>query len=1036
MPIVFSILFFIAFAVYLFFGIYTVYKNPKGLLNHVFMVLCAALCFWSLGFSMANLAPDLETCLLWRRVSAIGWGSIYSFMLHYILILTKGKRSGRQLIFCCLLYLPAIITVYVFSLSGEMASRHYNLIHTDYGWINTGVQGLWTNFFTIYYISYSVALLIVLWNWRTKSPDMAVRRQAVLIMLSVAIALVLGTITDVVLRSFLDTPLPQMAPIFTLIPIGAIYYSMKKYNLMLEEFAEEDGLILDYKSREKFHVYIAVAYLGGGLLSISSRFFEGMVPGKGSMDDYMFAGIVLITFGLLMLAIQPLRKENTKTWVMIGLMAASVPLLTLRFMDATGITVWVFPIILMIAAMTFNTRNALLLLGGVSIVTQLILWRNLPPEGIIQLDEFDFIIRIGILLIAVWLGTFLNRSYIDRLKENNYQMDFQKLVSEVSFNFLDISEMDMEEKMQMMLRDIGTFFAVDEALICLFDHEEEAVSRIYQWNNLEMLPEKEKTIDVSSESLAWWKKKLQEDRLIYIKDMEEPDNESYAEDGHGMRKEIKSFLALGIEENESPIGFIRMGSISNRSWSDHSIEHLRILSNILSHGLNKIKSEKEIKHMAYYDSLTGLPNRTLFADRLSQAIHLAQRNEKYISIIFMDLDNFKMVNDTMGHNAGDKMLNAISASLVKKLKKKDTVARFGGDEFLILVNDLKDDEDITIVIDKLFKVFEEPFNIEGQEFFISASAGIATYPFDGHDAGSLIKNADIAMYMAKAKGKNQYVLCTTEMQEEIRSNIKLSNGLYRVEERSELILHYQPQIKLQTGEITGVEALLRWNHPQMGMLYPNVFIPLAEMNGTINGIGEWVLKTAMDQKKKWSRIGFPELRIAVNLSIVQLNNPCFADNLERLLREADFNPQYLELEVTESIATKEAFHVVDTLCRLKNIGVTISIDDFGTEYSSLNRLKMLPIDRIKIDMQFIQGIEKSEKDRAITKVVINLAKSLGMEVLAEGVETEPQLDFLNQRMCDEVQGFYYYKPMPAEEFEELLRERSCHNHAQFARTST
>ena len=318
------------------------------------------------------------------------------------------------------------------------------------------------------------------------------------------------------------------------------------------------------------------------------------------------------------------------------------------------------------------------------------------------------------------------------------------------------------------------------------------------------------------------------------------------------------------------------------------------------------------------------------------------------------------------------------------------------------------------------EMFEYPFNVDGQELYMTGSAGVAVYPFDGADAETLTKNADIAMYMAKSRGKNQYALCTTDMKEEVKQNIKLSNYLYRVQERGELIIYYQPQIKLNTGKIIGLEALLRWNHPEMGMILPNTFIHLAEMNGTINSIGEWVLKTAIRQNKLWQDNGYPHLRMAVNLSVIQFNNPRFVNSVEHILQETGMKPEYLELEITESIATKEAGNIVDILNQLKQLGVSISIDDFGTEYSSLNRLKELPIDRIKIDMQFVQGIEGNEKDQAITKVIINLAKGLGLEVVAEGVETAPQLEFLNQRMCDEVQGYYYYKPMPAEEIEKLF----------------
>ncbi|MEG3069639.1 MAG: EAL domain-containing protein [Candidatus Syntrophopropionicum ammoniitolerans] len=519
---------------------------------------------------------------------------------------------------------------------------------------------------------------------------------------------------------------------------------------------------------------------------------------------------------------------------------------------------------------------------------------------------------------------------------------------------------------------------------------------------------------------------LKNKKLVYIEDVSKLPVEAGAEKFQLTRQNVKSVVVIPIEEQEELLGFVGLDSVvSVKVWSNYHIELLKILANLLADGLIKIKAEKEIEFMAYYDCLTGLPNRTLFGNRLNKAIHSAKENKKFIYVMFMDLDNFKEVNDTMGHSGGDSIIKEVARGLSECLQKTDIVARFGGDEFMIMIDNIVDAEHIDRITADIMGQFKKPFILKGQEFYITSSAGIAVYPLDGEDTETLIKNADMAMYRAKSRGRNQYVLCTADMKEDVRKNVILSNSLYRALEHNELAVHYQPQVRLHTGRIIGLEALLRWRHPEMGMSAPNVFIPLAEKNGLIHSIGEWVLKTAVNQNKKWQDMGLPHVRMAVNLSISQFNNPLIANSIENILTEAGLSPGHLELEITEDIASKEAKHTVNVLNRLKKLGVSISIDDFGKEYSSLNRLKMLPIDRIKIDMQFIHGIEGSEKDQAITKVIITLAKSLGLEVLAEGVETAPQLEFLSQRLCDDVQGYYYYKPMPAEEIEKLLKSTAC-----------
>ncbi|SDL01371.1 bifunctional diguanylate cyclase/phosphodiesterase [Natronincola ferrireducens] len=449
-----------------------------------------------------------------------------------------------------------------------------------------------------------------------------------------------------------------------------------------------------------------------------------------------------------------------------------------------------------------------------------------------------------------------------------------------------------------------------------------------------------------------------------------------------------------------------------------------ILSRLLSISKEIEEGEKiqeEMRYLAYHDYLTGLPNRLLLTDRLKQAIHISKRTERIIGVIFLDLDAFKIVNDSIGHDQGDELLKEVAQRLTDTLRKADTVCRMGGDEFLIIIQNLTNVNDLERIVKKIMHIFSYPFKLKEQNFYVTASAGVAIFPEDGEDVEMLIKNADIAMYKAKEKGKNQYVFCSPVMKNQVAETMKLTNCLYRAHERNELILHYQPQISHNTGKIIGVEALIRWNHPELGLVSPGKFIPIAEQTGLINPIGEWVLRTACHQNKAWQDAGFPHIRMGVNLSVYQFQDSNIVTQVESVLKETGLSPKYLELEITESIVMKETSYIVEVLNDLKKLGVIISLDDFGTEYSSLNYLKQLPIDRIKIAIQFIHGIAVSNKDEAITKAIIILAKNLGMNVIAEGVETKQQLTFLSQRMCDEVQGFYYHKPMPASEVEALLR---------------
>lgn len=432
------------------------------------------------------------------------------------------------------------------------------------------------------------------------------------------------------------------------------------------------------------------------------------------------------------------------------------------------------------------------------------------------------------------------------------------------------------------------------------------------------------------------------------------------------------------------------------------------------------KTQEQIKYIAYHDTLTGLPNRNLLNELLVHSITLAERNNKCMAVLFLDIDGFKMINDSKGHGMGDQILQEVAERLLKTLRKSDVIARHGGDEFIVIIEELDNCSGVELIANKIINCFQEPFHLENQDYFLTTSVGVAVYPADGQTPDMLIKNADIAMYKAKENGKNQYLFCTPVMKDVANETMELSTNLYRAIEKNELELYYQPQLSCHNNQIMGVEALIRWRHPVMGLISPAKFIPIAEKTGLILPIGEWVLRTACQQNKKWQEQGLSKIRMGVNLSLRQFHNNDLLNLVESVLKETKLAPQYLELEITETIAMKEKSYIINTLNAFRQIGVSIAIDDFGTEYSSLSYLKHLPVDRLKVAMQFIRGIGIDHKDEALAKGIIVLAKSIGMNVIAEGVETKEQLEFLKNHNCDEIQGYYFFKPLIEAEMTKLL----------------
>lgn len=427
-------------------------------------------------------------------------------------------------------------------------------------------------------------------------------------------------------------------------------------------------------------------------------------------------------------------------------------------------------------------------------------------------------------------------------------------------------------------------------------------------------------------------------------------------------------------------------------------------------------AEEQIEYQAYHDALTGLPNRLLFRDRLTVALAHARRLHRQLGVMFLDLDRFKNVNDTLGHSAGDELLKQIAVRLRGALREEDTIARMGGDEFTVLVADVGSSDDVAKIAQKLLEVVAQPVSIEGNELFITTSIGIAVHPSDGDTAELLLKNADNAMYRAKDAGRNSYQLCTRAMNSRAIERLSLENALRRAIERGEFSLYYQPQLSLMTRAIAGMEALIRWNRPGHGVVSPATFVPIAEETRLIVPIGEWVLHEACRQAKRWQASRFPDLRIAVNLSPKQFQHSDLRRMITAALDATGLDPRSLELEITETTAMLNTDRTVTTLRELREMGVRIAIDDFGTGHSSLNYLRSFPIDRVKIDQAFVQEVERSRSDRAIVAAIIEMAHGLEVDVTAEGVETQPQLEFLEREGCHEVQGYLFGRPVPASAF--------------------
>src|SRR5262245_36783959 len=478
---------------------------------------------------------------------------------------------------------------------------------------------------------------------------------------------------------------------------------------------------------------------------------------------------------------------------------------------------------------------------------------------------------------------------------------------------------------------------------------------------------------------------------------------------------VPIIVLAGNDDQTVPLSAVKTGA------EDYLVKRKldrELLLRSMQYSIERKRYQEQLEYQANYDALTGLPNRNLLHDRLRQSVY-AQRFVRSIGVVFLDIDHFKFVNDSLGHNTGDKLLQRGAERLLASVRGGETVARLGGAEFILILNDQTGQEVIYRAMQRIIGKVAEPIEIDGQELLVTASAGISLFPQDGPDPETLLKNADAAMYRAKEKGRNNFQFYTAEMNRQVNERLKMETSLRRALERNEFELYYQPRIHVANGALVGCEALLRWQHPELGLTLPERFIALAEETGLIVPIGEWVLKSACAQARAWQKRRAAPIAVSVNLSMRQFKQEALATAIDDALRSSGLDPRLLEMELTESLVMQDTEAAIRVLERLREIGVELSVDDFGTGHSSLSYLTRLPISALKIDQSFVQEVKGTGRrdEGIVAQAIISLAHNLELKVVGEGVETQPQFEFLKTHSCDEVQGYHFGRPMPVSEFE-------------------
>jgi diguanylate cyclase (GGDEF)-like protein len=602
---------------------------------------------------------------------------------------------------------------------------------------------------------------------------------------------------------------------------------------------------------------------------------------------------------------------------------------------------------------------------------------------------------------------------------------FRALAGAANIDRAILSTLDTKQIVEAVLTGMKEIISCDWVMVTLLESKTLNATRTYIRSSDSVTGELETAVRILPEEAT--RLRLSSVNIVNATDPHLP---SYL--APLVQRGMRSFLILPVFLKETLTAIITLGHSTRQNYNPDDLLHISQLVDQVAVALSNARMVEQIHVLAYYDGLTGLPNRVMFKEQLNRLLEFAKRRNQLVAVLFFDLDNFKQINDTLGHDLGDKLLQEVTKRFIQWIRPSDypsranvedtIVSRLGGDEFTLYLADISQVQDAAKVAQRILDLLSKPFLLDNHEVFITASVGITVFPSDGADGDTLLKNADTAMYHAKDQGRNNYQFFTQSMNEAVTKRLNLENDLRKALERQELVLYYQPQLNLRTGKILGMEALIRWLHPDKGLILPADFIPLSEETGLIVPVGQWVLHTACAQNKALQAAGFPPMSVSANLSGRQILDPQLPEMVARILKDTGLDPKYLEVELTESILMKNRKTVLNTLHELREMGIQISLDDFGTGYSSLSYLNRFPVNTLKIDKSFVDNTPTNTDNVALIRAIIAMSHSLKLKVLAEGVEAERQLVFLREEGCDEAQGNLFSPAVPFEALEKLLRQ--------------
>jgi diguanylate cyclase (GGDEF)-like protein len=1026
--LILSIVYYICGCFYMIFGAYALSSNTKSNANRLFLLTTSSLAIWSFTYSVANSAPTAESSAFWRCMSVFGWSFFHVLLLHFALILTKHKFQLNKPINIVILYLPALINVLLFAPFGYLAEKQYKMAPSDFGWRNLLPANIGQYWINIYYIVYTVITFILLVRWWKKlEPHTPLKRQVTYFLISILLPFIAGSMTDILPGVLGLTQIPRLTLIFMMLPTIFLYRILKKHGILIEKarivYIPSDSVILPEESRLRLFETASVIFMIGAVGS----FFTAYLIAGGNLKKELSLAFVVFVFGVFLRYMPYLTKNNTiQNTLFLITSVIGMSFFIITTIESGAVTVWAIYTVFLLFTVVLNSDIHAFIFLVATMITQVVIW-IIYPKVYTVIDSAQYMKRIFIIVLSFYAVRYLANEYSSKLQGYQRFAKEQELLEIISANFISINRENIKEKIDEMMEISAEILKFDNAYLFEFDadYENATIFNMYE-KDIEIKSShfhpgmKFKTADFPEvETLITQNTPLLCEDVTSI-----PADEAEDQRNFFLSRGINSFFALPITIDEKTVGLFVIEYIdrSDKRFTESRLHFLKIIANILGDARKKIFYEERLYYFAYFDQATKLANRNLLKKRLEIILYNRKESEK-VAILDIEIENLRMLKDTFGNDIGEQIMIKTAMILNNLFEECCEISRTGEGDFVVVLPNVKNTKQIEECVNSIVESFFHPVSIEiGIEaLFVMVRIGISVYPDDGTDADTLLKNADLAGYEARNADK-RFLFYNNQMEKDIAENTLFTNRLFNSLKNEEFSLEFQPQVSCETGKTVGIEALLRWTTEDNQRVPPDRFIPMLEQTGLIYDVGLWVLEQALQELYRLQAKGFSPLRISVNLSVVQFEGKDFIPDFTRIIKESRVDPKYIELEITESVFSEKPENTLEKLHKLKELGVKIAIDDFGSGYSSLNRLKLVPFDRIKIDKDIIDHIDLYEKSAPVTEVIIMLARAFRASVTAEGVETKEQVNFLKTIYCDEIQGYYFSRPLSSEALEEFLKK--------------